>query len=91
MESSSTGSFTDGSFEDDDMGSSGDEDDGSDAGYDEPRRLRDPIALGVEGVDLPPRLEVLPDKMGYWANGRETMAKYNGKYADASIRTRSHD
>lgn len=77
--SSSTGSFTDGSYGDDDIGSSGDEDSLSDAGFDDPRRLHDPIALGVEGVELPPRLEVLQDKMGYWANGRETIAKYNGK------------
>lgn len=80
MDSSSTGSFTDGSYDDDDMGSSGDEDDMSDAGFDDPRRLQDPIALGVEGVELPPRLEVLHDKMGYWANGRETISRYNGQH-----------
>ena len=78
--SSSSGSFTDGSYDDDDLGSSEGEDDLSDAGFDDPTRLNDPIALGVEGVEVPPRLEVLDDRMGYWANGRETIAKYNGKY-----------
>ena len=77
--SSSSASFTDGSYDDDDLGSSEGEDDLSDAGFDDPTRLNDPIALGVEGVEVPPRLEVLDDRMGYWANGRETIAKYNGK------------
>jgi hypothetical protein len=79
--SSSSGSFTDGSYDDDDLGSSEGEDDLSDAGFDDPTRLIDPIALGVEGVEVPPRLAVLDDRMGYWANSRETIAKYNGKYS----------
>jgi hypothetical protein len=78
--SSSTGSFTDGSYDDDDdLGSSEGEEDLYDAGFDDPRRLHDPIALGVEGVQIPPRLEVLEDRTGYWASGRGTVAKYNGK------------
>jgi hypothetical protein len=81
--SSSTGSFTDGSYDDDDipsMGSSAlEEDDSSDAGYDDVRRMHDPMAEGVEGVEIPPRLEVLQDKMGYWGNGKESIGKYHGR------------
>lgn len=37
----------------------------------------DPIAIGIEGVTIPSRLEVLDDRRGYWAGGKEGLRKYH--------------